>query len=191
MSLEKTKRVTLSGTPDYNPWTRVLNEFKIHTILMPENNYDTVNTLGRYHYCKSGAQEMYVHKVSEADPLLYNYTHSVQPLEECDGCKEIIEKNIEEDKIRKEAEAFKDSIEVKVEVGDYDYSWSIAQTGQSPDGRLWIRYGSGCSCNDISEENWVLFTEARQAKEATRHIGDDAVKRAKFIADSTELLSGI
>ena len=82
---------------------------------------------------------------------------------------------------------YKESIEVEFEIGEFGYDWSVAQLGKSPDGRIWFRYGSGCSCNDISDEEWQELREVENAKMACRHIGS-ATDRAGYIATAQTMI---
>lgn len=104
--------------------------------------------------------------------------------EKCLICKDQREKWEAREAERK----YKESIEVKFQIGDGGgYDWSEAQLGISPDGRIWYRYGAGCSCNYIGDEEWMELREVANAKEACRHIGD-AVDRARFIATAQTMI---
>jgi hypothetical protein len=136
--------------------------------------------------------ESYVHQQSEIDKTIFNYVKTVQSIDECEECQVKKKIRAEEDKIRKEEQKFQDSIEVLFELNDdsLSYEWSIAQVGKSPDGRFWYRYGSGCSCNYITDEKWEPLTNVAQLRIASRHISN-AGNRARFIGDGQGLLSGI
>lgn len=186
------RTITLKGAPFYpGAGFYGIGSTESKELTIPNKpEYTVVNTLGKRHDCDYANNEIYTHQQSEEDKDIFNYVSTVNPINDCMECIKKQAQRKEDERLRKEKEAFQNSIEVKVELGDYGYDWSIAQVGQSPDGRLWIRYGSGCSCNDISDEEWGPFTEAIQAKQASKHMGDSAIERAKFIADAQELLSG-
>lgn len=186
------RTVTLKGAPFY-PATAfsIWQGDETKTITIPDKpEYTVINSLGKRHECDYTRNEIYTHQQSEEDNTIFNYVSTVDPIKDCNECEKARAAHAERERIRKEEREFKESIKVEVELGDYGYNWSMAQVGKSPDGRLWIRYGSGCSCSSIDDEDWGPFTEAIQAKEASRHMGDNAIQRAEFIADAQELLSG-
>jgi len=156
-----------------------------------DKDYDTINKAGKKHFRPCDKDEMHTFKRMGDTSNTYKYVLTIQAIEDCPQCKEELARREENKRIAEEARKFKDSIEVKVGLCDnsLSYEWSEAEIGKSPDGRLWIRYGAGCSCNSIGDEEWVPFTEARQANEAVRHIGGAPHKRAEFIADAWGLLS--
>lgn len=186
------KQVFLAGTPKRKLFISEPDDFENRTLTIPtDKDYDTINTTGLTHSCGNLQVEMHVHVRSKANPDLYNYSHTVNPRNKCEGCEKIRLQREEDARIRKEAEDFKNSIEVidSFNDGGGSYDWSEAEIGKSPDGRLWYRYGAGCSCNSISDEDWSPFTEIGQIREAVRHITARPHERANFIADAQGLLS--
>lgn len=145
------------------------------------NNME-VGIYGKHHrWC--GNCEVHVYRRKEENSNQFEYAGIDAKDEDCTVC----EKGRENERIRKEKEEFQRSIEVVFQIGDGGYEWSEAQIGTSPDGRLWYRYGSGCSCNSIDEEEWMPLNEVVQAKQACQHIGD-SVDRAHFIGKAQTLI---
>ena len=173
--LEAKREITLVGG-SYNDRTYLV-----------QDGQDVINVSLRHSYnCDLMALEIYERSVG--NPNLFRFTKRLQTKDECTNCLRLKKEAELRELDRQAKEDFKNSITVKVELGDYGYDWSMAQIGESPDARLWIRYGSGCSCSSIDEEEWTPFTESIQAKQASRHLGDNPHQRANFIAEAQGLL---
>lgn len=192
------KIVTLQGAPDGYPssnywWAYQYEKQKTFETIEVDDipGYNNITKSGRRHDCDRNKWEYREHIQSEADPFVYNWTRTVDSVDDCESCKIVREEREEEDRIEAEKEAFKDSIETVLELDDPDlsYAWSTAQIGKGKDNTLWIRYGSGCSCDWISDEDWSPFTEGQQAVHAVKHIGKAPHLRADFIASAWGLLS--
>lgn len=151
-----------------------------------------VETHGDKHpHCYSWVKFIYQRSNPDTDKFFYRET--INNLEGCKSCQAIIDREEKYRAERAEREAFREfqlTIEVIDKVADetLSYEWSEAELGKSPDGRLWIRYGSGCSCDGIYEVDWEALTDRAQVLSATRHIGCGPVARANFIAKAQELL---
>jgi hypothetical protein len=65
------------------------------------------------------------------------------------------------------------------------YEWSTAEIGKDSEGRYWIRSGSGCSCSDITEEEWEPLRDSVQIHSKVDFLqgeNEDLPKKAEFIA---------
>jgi hypothetical protein len=113
----------------------------------------------------------------------FDFAFIDETVEKCLECKPMREKWEAKETERK----YKESIEVICEIGEWGWSWSVAELGKSSDGRIWFRYGSGCSCDDISDEEWQELREVENAKMACRHIGS-AADRARYIATAQTMI---
>jgi hypothetical protein len=145
----------------------------------PANN--EVGLWGKKHrWCED--KEVYVYR-RRGETKFFDFFGMDGKEEDCFFC--------EEDRKRWEAETeeqrYKRTIEVTCEIGEWGYDWSVAQLGKSPDGRIWFRYGAGCSCNDITDEEWQELREVENAKMACRHIGS-AADRARYIATAQTMI---
>lgn len=150
------------------------------------NEVDTPSE--RHPDCLGWVKNLY--RRSNPDSEKFYYVETTNDIQGCIQCKQVRDKIAEREAEKAEREAFRElqkTIEVVHYIFEGDYDWSEAQIGKSSDGRLWIRYGSGCSCNSIEEENWTALTDRAQAISATRHIGTP-IERANFIAKAQELL---
>lgn len=134
----------------------------------------------RHRWCGNMSQEVYKRR----DKTHFFDFDSIDGTDEkCLTCKDKREKWEAKETERK----YKESIEVTCEIGEWGYDWSVAQLGKSSDNRIWFRYGAGCSCDDITNEEWQELREVENAKMACRHIGD-AADRAKFIAEAQTMI---
>lgn len=190
---EPVRTITATGAPWYGDTWGFTPRATSKTIIMPDkDNYIVIEMAGKPHLCNWNKREMYRHEQSSEDKSIFNYVSTGDSIDDCQACQESKAKAIENARIRKEEEDFQNTIEVVSELNDdnISYEWATAQVGKSPDGRLWYRYGAGCSCNSIYDEQWLPFTEANQLHTASRHISN-AGNRARFIGYGQGLLSGI
>jgi hypothetical protein len=182
------KIIILTGAPHYGK-DSFGTPYTVKQMAVEADQLATsIGVSGDSHFCGK-TKEMYMHIQSKADPSLYNYVNTVEPVSECEDCRPIIKQLKEELRIKELERKRKESIKPILQLDDdtLSYEWAIAQVGIGEDDSLWIRYGQGCSCSWITDEEWMPFTEVQQAHQAVRHIGN-AHERADFIADAQGLL---
>jgi hypothetical protein len=71
------------------------------------------------------------------------------------------------------------------------YEWSVAQIGKDSLDRYFFRCGSGCSCNDISEEDWQPLRDMTQVRTGLDTLSfevEDLPTKVKFLAKAQGLL---
>lgn len=135
----------------------------------------------------------HIYRRSNPDSQKFYYVETINDTQGCQRCEDNRKANLEREAAKRDRELFREYAETIKVVIDMDegggYDWEDAQIGVGKDGKLWIRYGSGCSCNSIEDEDWEPLKNRQQALDATRHM-NAPIKRAKFIAKATELLAG-
>ena len=70
------------------------------------------------------------------------------------------------------------------------YEWSSAQLGEY-EGRYYFRYGSGCSCNGIWEEEWIPLTDMTQLRSAIETLSfepKDLPSKVGFLSTAQGIL---
>lgn len=142
-----------------------------------------VGIYGKAHRWCGNREQIVYRRRGKSNPF-FDFAEIDHTDETCNIC----EKQREESKVREAERKYKESIEVVYEIDDGSgYDWDTAQLGISPDGRLWYRYGSGCSCDSIESEEWQEMREVENARMACRHIGS-ATDRAGFIAKAQTMI---
>lgn len=71
------------------------------------------------------------------------------------------------------------------------YEWSSAEIGKDSLDRYFFRCGSGCSCNDISEEDWEPLRDMNQVRSGLETLSfetSDIPQKVKFLARAQGLL---
>lgn len=71
------------------------------------------------------------------------------------------------------------------------YEWSTAEIGKDSLDRYFFRYGSGCSCNDISDADWQPLRDMTQVRAGLDTLSfevEDLPKKVKFLAQAQGIL---
>lgn len=73
------------------------------------------------------------------------------------------------------------------------YEWSQAEIATLDDGTHWLRYGSGCSCDSLGEEEWEPLRDMNQVHSALDGLlyeTEDLPRKAEMIKYAQGLLGG-
>lgn len=71
------------------------------------------------------------------------------------------------------------------------YEWSSAEIGKDSLDRYFFRYGSGCSCNYIDEEDWEPLRDMNQVRSGLETLSfetSDIPEKVKFLARAQGIL---